>query len=395
MSNKTKYYLQQTASHIILLFVTNSMIQAFLLQSGIAEEKVALYLTTMQIVNAAVTFLLTFFIDKIKSIMKVYSVLAFAQLALYLSLIYLCLNQWHSEGFKFFAVLAAGCISNIMAGINSVIGYKVPYHIINIDDYGAVSGKCGIISGSVSTAVSLILSFFQARFDYFKTILAFLIIGTCLMVFSFIIIKSYKPLSVELTAQRTKNRASINILTYKPFYILLLPNFLRAYCEGLIFAAMTMGALLGKTNSSSGAILTTITQMGQLLGCLIFTVIITRIRVGKIMLFSTIGIFAFSPFLFMGNTTFFYILYAFIYLFDIFVQYSVPVAVTKIVDYNAIGQYTTFRMLTHTLGMIAANATLVPLTRALGGPIVMTIAAVGMLAAGITYYSYMKKIKRG
>lgn len=395
MNNKAKYYLQQTASHIILLFVTNSMIQAFLLQSGITEEKVAFYLTTMQIVNAVVTFLLTFFIDQIKNIMKAYSILAFAQLALYISLIYLCVNQSHSENFKFFAILASGCISNIMAGINAVIGYKVPYHIINIEDYGAVSGKCGIISGSVSTFVSLVLSFFQARFDYFKTMLIFLILGTCLMIISFIIIKSYKPLSAELSARRTKNHAKINILKYKPFYILLAPNFLRAYCEGLIFAAMTMGSILGKTNSSSGAVLTTITQIGQLLGCLIFTIIITRIRVGKIMLISSIGILAISPFLFMGNITLFYILYSFIYLFDIFIQYAVPVAVTKIVDYNAIGQYTTFRMLTHTLGMIAANATLVPLTRIFGGPIVMTIAAIGMLIAGVTYHSYMKKIKRG
>ena len=143
--------MQQTASHIILMFVTNSMIQAFLLQCGIAEEKVALYLTTMQIVNAAVTFLLTFFIDRIKNIMKVYSYLTFSQLALYISLIYLCLNQSGSEDFKFFAVLLAGCISNIMTGINGVIGYKVPYHVINIEEYGAVSGRSGIILGVTGT----------------------------------------------------------------------------------------------------------------------------------------------------------------------------------------------------------------------------------------------------
>ncbi len=377
------------------MFVTNSMIQAFLLQCGIAEEKVAIYLTTMQIVNAAVTFLLTFFIDRIKNILRVYSFLTFSQLALYISLIYLCLNQSHTEDFKFFAVLAAGCISNIMTGINGVIGYKVPYHIINIEEYGAVSGRGGIIIGVIGTLVSLILSFFQARFDYFKTMLVFLIIGTVLMATSFTIIKSYKPLSTPLTSQRTKNKANINILKYKPFYVLLIPNFLRAYCEGILFAAMTMGALLGKTNSSSGAVLTTITQIGQLLGCLIFTICITRIRVGKIMLISSIAIFVLSPIMFAGNTTLFYTIYAFVYIFDIFIQYAVPVSVTKIVDYNAIGQYTTFRMLTHTTGMIAANATLIPLTRILGGPILMLIAASGMLTTGIVYYSYMKKIKRG
>lgn len=395
MKNNTKYYLQQTVSNIVVMLVTNSMIQAFLLQSGISEEKVALYLTTMHIVNAAITFLLTFFIDKIKNILRVYSYLAFSQVALYAALIYLCFNQGLPSGFKFFAVLAAGCISNIMMGINTVLGYKVPYHIIDINDYGAVSGKCGIIVGVAGTAMSLIVSFFQARFDYFITMFAFLILGSVLMVVSFIIIKSYKPVSAELTTRRTKNKANINILKYKPFYVLLLPNFLRAYCEGILFAAMTIGTLLGKTDASSGAVLTTITQTAQLLGCVIFTICITRIRVGKIMLISSIAMFILSPFVYISGSTLFYIIYFFVYIFDIFVQYAVPVAVTKIVDYNAIGQYTTFRMLTHTLGMIVANATVVPLSRALGGPLLMLVATAGMLIMGIVYYLYMKNIKRG
>ena len=88
-------------------------------------------------------------------------------------------------------------------------------------------------------------------------------------------------------------------------------------------------------------------------------------------------------------------MYFIVYIFDIFIQYSVPVAVTKIVDYNAIGQYTTFRMLFHTLGLVIANATVIPLVRAIGGPLTMLLATLGMLVLGIVYYTYMKKIKRG
>lgn len=395
MNNNKKYYLQQAAASIVSLLVTNSMIQAYLLQCGISEERVALYLTVMQIVNAGITFLLTFFIDRIKNVLKVYSYLTLSQSVLLTTLIFFCLNQGTSTDIKFFSILAAGCISNIMAGIAGVLGYKVPYHIINIEEYGAISGKCGILIGVTGTLMSLIISFFQASFDYFSTMFYFLLFGAAMMVMSFIVVLSYKPLPIALNSQRTRNKSKINILTYKPFYILLIPNLLRAYCEGILFACVTVGSLLNITNASSGAIITTITQVATLLGCVIFTLIVSRIKLGIIMLVSSIFMLMAGPIMLTGNITVFYVMYFIVFIFDVFIQYSVPVAVTKIVDYNAIGQYTTFRMLFHTLGLVIANATVIPLVRTIGGPLTMLLATLGMLTLGIVYYLYMKKIKRG
>ncbi len=395
MKNSTIYYLQSAATGIVSLLVTNSMIQAFLLQSGISEERVALYLTVMQVVNALVTFLLTFFIDRIKNILKLHSYLAFSQIALFATLLFFSVNQNADVSFKFFAILTAGCVSNIMAGINGVLGYKIPYHIIDINDYGAVSGKCGVLVGVTGTLLSLLISFFQANFNYFSTMFAFLIFGLFMMATSFFLIRSYKPLPIALNSIRTKNKSKINILKYKPFYILLVPNLLRAYCEGILFASMTIGSLLGISNSSSGAVLTTISQVSTLLGCVIFTLVVSRIKLGIIMLVSSVFMLIAGPIMLTGNLTLFYVMYFVVYIFDIFIQYSVPVAVTKIVDYNAIGQYTTFRMLFHTLGLVIANATVIPLVKAIGGPLTMLFATLGMVILGIVYYLYMKKIKRG
>lgn len=395
MNNNIKFYLQQAVASVVSLLVTNSMIQAYLLQGGINEERVAIYLTVMQIVTASVTFLLTFFIDRIKNVLKVYSYLTLSQSVLLATLIFFCLNQNTSADIKFFSILAAGCISNIMAGIAGVLGYKVPYHIINIEEYGVVSGRCGILVGVVGTLMSLIISLFQASFNYFSTMLYFLLFGAAMMIISFIIVRSYKPLPIALNSQRTKNKSQINILKYKPFYILLVPNLLRAYCEGIIFAGMTVGSLLGITDNSSGAVLTTISQVATLLGCVIFTLIVSRIWLGKIMLISSVFMLIAGPVMLTGNITLFYIMYFVVYIFDIFIQYAVPVAVTKIVDYNAIGQYTTFRMLFHTLGLVIANATVIPLVRTIGGPFTMLIATLGMLTMGIAYYLYMKKLNKG
>ncbi len=395
MKNSAKYYIQQAAASIVSLLVTNSMIQAYLLQSGINEERVATYLTAMQIVTAVITFLLTFFIDRIKNVLKMYSYLTLSQSVLIATLVFFCLNQNASTDVKFLSILSAGCISNTMMGISTVLGYKVPYHIINIEQYGVVSGRCGILVGIVGTVMSLIISLFQASFDYFSTMLYFLLFGAAMMIISFVTVLSYKPLPIALNSQRSKNKSQINILKYKPFYILLVPNLLRAYCEGIIFAGMTVGSLLGITDNSSGAVLTTISQVATLLGCVIFTLIVSRIKLGKIMLISSIFMLLAGPVMLTGNITLFYVMYFIVYIFDIFIQYSVPVAVTKIVDYNAIGQYTTFRMLFHTLGLVIANATVIPLVRAIGGPLTMLLATLGMLVLGIVYYAYMKKLKKG
>ncbi len=324
-----------------------------------------------------------------------YSYLTLSQSVLIATLVFFCLNQNASTDVKFLSILSAGCISNTMMGISTVLGYKVPYHIINIEQYGVVSGRCGILVGIVGTVMSLIISLFQASFDYFSTMLYFLLFGAAMMIISFVTVLSYKPLPIALNSQRSKNKSQINILKYKPFYILLVPNLLRAYCEGIIFAGMTVGSLLGITDNSSGAVLTTISQVATLLGCVIFTLIVSRIKLGKIMLISSIFMLLAGPVMLTGNITLFYVMYFIVYIFDIFIQYSVPVAVTKIVDYNAIGQYTTFRMLFHTLGLVIANATVIPLVRAIGGPLTMLLATLGMLVLGIVYYAYMKKLKKG
>lgn len=397
MKNKTKYILQYAVASVSLMLVTNSIIQSFLLELGISESLVAVYLTVIQAVTACVTFLLTFFIDKIKNILKVFSAVSLAQLILIAALVFFCLTPGRSasESIKFFSILSAGAAANILQAVYSVLTYKVPYHIMDIADYGDATGKAGVTVGIAGCAVSLVLAFFQSKFNYFSVMLVFFLLAAGGFLISFSLIRSYKKVEDASIKTETRPVKHINILKYKPFYILLAPNILRAYCEGIALAAMTVGSYLNITNTSSGANMNSIAQIATIIGCFVFTMAIKKISVGAVLLVSSIGLAVAMPTMYItGSLSAFYIAYAFTYIFVILIQYGVPFAVTKIVDYDVIGQYTTFRMLIHTLGLALASATVIPLVKILGGPLTMLIAVLGQIISGAVYYIYLKKLHR-
>lgn len=397
MNNKTKFILQSAIHSVGTLMITFSIIQAFMLQCGIPETSVTSYQGTIMIVNAGATFLLTSFIDRIKNVVKVYSLVMLAQLLLVFTLLFFCLPfaQPIDAMTKFYFILAAGCITNITGAVSGVLSYKIPYHIYPIEEYGDVSGKSGMVIGILGAAVSALLALCIKKFDYFIVMLCFLILAASSFFASFLLILSYKPYHGNEIGSDEKTKKSINIFTYKPFYILLVPNLLRAYSEGVALSAVTIGAFVKITDASSGAVMTTLAQIATLLGCFIFIVGLKKISVGKILLASSIGLAVCMPLMYtFGTLTPFYVLYFFTYLFVILIQYSIPFAVTKIVDYDAIGQYTTSRMLIHTGGQALANFSVLWLVGKLGIIPTMVLSVSGQVICGLVYYLYLVKLKK-
>lgn len=397
MNNKTKYIFQYSIHSVATLMVTFSIIQAFMLQCGIPEESVTAYQGLIMIVNAGATLLLTSFIDRIKNVVKVYSYAILAQLLLVGTLIFFCLPfaQPIDAMTKFRVILAAGCITNITVAISGVLAYKIPYHIFNIAEYGDVTGKGGMVVGIVGAAVSALLAFFIKKYDYFLVMLCFLIFSAVSFIVTFGIIRSYTPYHGNEVAKKDEETRAINILTYKPFYILLVPNLLRAYSEGVALSAVTIGAFLKITDASSGAVMTTLAQIATLLGCFIFVVALKKISVGKLLLISSIGVAICMPLMYAsGKLIPFYVLYFFVYFFVIIIQYAIPFAVTKIVDYDAIGQYTTSRMLLHTLGQALANFSVLWLIGKIGSIPTIILSVSGQVVCGLVYYLYLVKLKK-
>ena len=74
-----------------------------------------------------------------------------------------------------------------------------------------------------------------------------------------------------------------------------------------------------------------------------------------------------------------------------FVNYGVPVAVTKMVDYRYIGQYSAWRMLLHTFGTALGSGCTTFLLNFIGGFATLALAGICQLVSSVAYYICIKK----
>ena len=90
-SNKLKYYLHGIFSHIILLLTSGAVVQSFLLEKGLTEESIGIYISAIQIVSVVVMLLYSMVADNIKNIIAPYSYIKFFELPLCAFLLFLWL----------------------------------------------------------------------------------------------------------------------------------------------------------------------------------------------------------------------------------------------------------------------------------------------------------------
>ena len=91
------------------------------------------------------------------------------------------------------------------------------------------------------------------------------------------------------------------------------------------------------------------------------------------------------------STVAFLAFYGIAWFMVVFINYAVPVAVTKIADYDTMGRYSAGRMLINNAGNMLAGFLCVPLFQLIGVQLTMFIFAGLQLVSGSCYYIYMKK----
>ncbi len=371
--------------------IAGSVIQAFLLENGLSEAMVTSYLSVVQIVQVSVMLVLSLIIDKIKNVLRVFAWSQVLQLSLFLSLVFLCLAGGVDITFKYILVFSTGIITNIIQAVYNVVCYKAPYHIIDMTNYAKITGTLGVIVGLSGIVVSAIMSFMTYRMDYNAAMLCFFIFGVICMLTSFSLSMRFTPVKPK-THHSHGEVKKVSLLKYKPFYLLILPNITRGFCLGILSVSMTIGFSMGITDKSSGAVLTLILQIAAVISCLIFTFIAKRNNDGLIILVSTVMLAISMPAMLIGKSlSVFYVMYFFANFFISFINNTVPVAITKVVDYEYIGQYSSWRMLLHTFGVALSNAVVTPLMSAVGGMGLIFIAVACQLFSGVAYFIFLKK----
>ncbi len=393
--NHTKYILHSATYSTFLMMIAGSVIQAFLLENGLSDRVVTLYLSVVQMVQVSVILIVSLIIDRIRNVLRAFAISTVLQMVMFLSLIPLCLFHSIPLTGKYLLVFSAGIITNIVQAFYNSLTYKAPYHVIDMEQFSTVSGLVGVISGALCILVSAAMSFFTANAgEHYNTImLCFFLLGAAMLLASFLLILSFSPVPPK-TDYSPHQGEKINLFSYKPFYALLLPNLLRGFSTGILGVAMTVGHSMNITNQSSGAILTLLLQISSVIGCSIFSVIAKK-GGGRIIFASSIGLFISMPLMLATTSlTMFYVMYFCSNFFACFVNYAIPVSITKFVDYRYIGQYSSWRMLLHTLGVAVSGALVTGMIGVFGGFFTLLIGALCQFLSGTGYYLFMRKISR-
>ena len=95
MNNKNHvlYLIQSSAYNCVSILALGSVFQSFMLESGIGEQQVALYVSVMQVLQTLVMLAISVLVERIKNV--IYSV-AFSLLAfvpLFVSMLFVSIRQ--------------------------------------------------------------------------------------------------------------------------------------------------------------------------------------------------------------------------------------------------------------------------------------------------------------
>ncbi len=395
MSNKRNnflYYIGQSAYSCVSLIAMGTIFQTFMLESGISEANVSVCVSAIQVAQTVAMLLMSKPAENVKNIFLSIAICLFAQVLPLGAMLFICINTGLSVGFKYVLLFATGLILSVFMGIYSILSYKQPYHIMKISEFGKHTALAGVISGILCAVVSAVISLVLNRFEYFGTMTVVCILGIVLAVVSGGSNFGFVPIEVK---ENKKTAQKINILRYKPFYQLLIPNIFRGVSMGIFNLTAVIGYHCDILDKATAALLVTLSQIAAIISCLSYVYFASKRKSGIICLISSVVIVIFLPLMTISKSSLMFAVFYFLGFFFInCITHAVPVIVAENIDYNCIGQYTAWRMSLYT-GGVAIGGALVPIMlKSVGGTLTLLICGIIMLPCGIGYYLFERQCRK-
>lgn len=390
MKNTTKYYGMNVLWNIVLLTTVGAVVQTFLLEIGCSEAFTNVYFSLMQMVQIGVILVFSPLSDSLKNVIRAHAhghwlAMPFVLLLLLIS----CCSVSYSP-LVFAGLVATGILFYASIGISNVLSYKLPYSIMDMETYGRMIAISGLLSGAVGFGASALLSALQMAFSY-RLVMTLAFGATALILLVCIgCMYSLRATHARPTKQVTARR--LNYFTYQPFSRLILPNLTRGFCVGVVAMAVTIGYYFDCLDSRSASVLVILNAVVAAVGSALYPRLSVKIGERRLLLISSVLVFVFLPLMLVWKSTVLFLIFYTVTNFLVnVINYAVPVAVTKIADYEVMGQYSGGRMLLHTAGCTLAGFLCIPLFQLVGGVLTLLIAAAMQLFSGSIYYVYMRK----
>lgn len=393
MYNEIKYGFVNAMWPICLLFINGTILQSFMLESGITEERVQAFVSVMQIIQCAATVLLSRRLERVNRVTKTSAFSYLLHLPMLLVLGIFCLLPELDAACKLMVLFVFGTVSNVALGMYNILLYKVPYHIIDMRYYGRLLSVSGIVTGICGILFSSLFSAGIKRGEYFSVTLFFVASAVMMTVFCSLTEFSYKETGKSAAGAKHADLKT-SLLRYKPFIHMMLPNLLRGFCLGIVNLTATIGYYFEILDGATVGYLVVITNAAVMVSCLVYGRLSVRQAEGKLILVCSVVVCIGLSFMLVNkNVWIFLICYGLIYFAFYLINSAVPVAITRMVAYGILGRFTAWRMMLHAAGGALSGFVCVPMLRMLGGVSTMIIVGVLQLIAGAGYYICVRKYR--
>lgn len=387
--NKYKLYIYTAAYNIAVNLMSGSVLQSFLLEKGISGASVSAFFAVLQAVQVLAMLGISGYIEKSQNIIKMFFWLILLQICFTFGLVVFCFDAVPKKE-MFVIIYVLGVIGNIFQGICMVLSYKIPYYIMDMKDYGYLTGISGAVCGVTGTAFSFFLTVCISKYEYYNTMAVFFAIGALMLAVSSISVASYRTKQPPVVKEHTKR---INIFKYKPFYLLLIPNLLRGFSYGILQMSTIIGYHCKIIRASSAGVLTMLFFLATTSGSYLYAKISPNGNNGRTIMILSLILMAIMPLMVEGGVMQFYVVFFLSQFIACVIGVAVPTAVTEFVDYSHIGEYTAWRMLLHTGGISLSGVLITPMLKTFGAFFTLVVAAAAQLVSGAVYYLYLKNKK--
>ena len=394
MSNVKKYCIYTTIYNVGFTFCTGAIMQTFLIQVGFSAEQVYLLNSVMQVMQVAMMLVLTFLSGKIKRVKTVTSI---SNLSLSLLTVVFLMGAINPElikrGYVIVVFIVSG-ISYVGVGLYTILSYCLPYYIIDMKDYGKMTGISTAIAGGASFLMSLVYSLLLSKFSYMKTTAAFFVIAIVCFITTSIVCASMRVKSVEMNKEDREKTDVVAVFKNKNTYVLLIPNFVRGLSIGIFSVIATIAISNSILNETTSSYVNVILQIATFAANVFFAFAYKKFSTKNLLLLATLGVCVSFPFSLELGVIGFFCCFTIASFFRFVMDTAIPVIITEIIPEEQIGPYTSIRMLIFTGAQAVATLLITPLETAIGYTGVLIFATVMLFICGITYYAVAKSVKQ-
>ena len=385
--NERLYCFFGIAESVVLLFTSGGVVQTFFSFVGFSVKQIGIYLTMVNVVQVLVMLFGVFWADHINKVKSLLAWFSLSPIFMCVALLALCFFSGFNLKLAFFMVLAVSAANNMFVGLKGMISYRLPYYIMNIENYEKVENIKGIIGGIISIGIVLIISAVANQLPYNVPMcggLALSIVlcaGSCYATFTMKFTGKSQPVS--------KFKFKFKSLVKREFTFFYLPNLARGLASGL-FGMMTVVYLHDiSDNSAAASLVTVVVSLSAVFGSVIYRAIGNKIKTKSVYLLASALLTIMLPAtVLLKNPVVFFIAFSFCGMGYGIIAVSASVYAMEIVDSMYIGSFSAMRLIMIAIGQAIGSYLVGAMLGNTATVLILSLFGMCQLLSGILYYAY-------